>query len=88
MKPDFWAPYFYLGKAKLRLEQPAEAVVLLQRAVALNPDEASAYYQLGRALQACGREVEAGRALRRVGELRAAALEATTLDEGKVAGAR
>jgi tetratricopeptide (TPR) repeat protein len=88
VKPDFWAPYFYLGKAKLRLEQPAEAVVLLQRAVALNPDEASAYYQLGRALQACGREVEAGRALRRVGELRAAALEATTLDDGKVAGAR
>src|SRR5260370_35539700 len=30
-KPDFWAPYFYFGKAKLKLEQPAEAVVLLQR---------------------------------------------------------
>ena len=88
VKPDFWAPYFYLGKAKLRLEQPAEAVVLLQRAVKLNPDEASAYYQLGRALQACGREVEARQALRRVRDLRAAALEATTLDDGKVAGAR
>src|ERR1035441_3995624 len=88
VKPDFWAPYFYLGKAKLRLEQPAEAVVLLQRAVQLNPDEASAYNQLGRALQACGREVEASRALRRVRELRAAALEATPLDDGKVAGAR
>lgn len=87
-KPDSWAAYFYLGKAKLRLEQPAEAVVLLQRAVALNPDEASAYYQLGRALQACGREVEARQALRRVRDLRAAALDATTLDDGKVAGAR
>lgn len=87
-KPDFWAPYFYLGKAKLRLEQPAEAVVLLQRAVALNPDEASAYYQLGRALQACGREAEARQALRRVADLRAAALEATPLDDGKVVGAR
>ena len=87
-KPDFWAPYFYLGKAKLRLDQPAEAVVLLQRAVALNPDEASAYYQLGKALEACGREAEARHALRRVAELRAAALEATPLDEGKVAGAR
>ena len=41
VKPDFWAPYFYLGKAKLRLEQPAEAVVLLQKAVELNPDEAT-----------------------------------------------
>jgi tetratricopeptide (TPR) repeat protein len=87
-KPDFWAPYFYLGKAKLRLDQPAEAVVLLQRAVALNPDEASAYYQLGKSLEACGREAEARRALRRVAELRAAALQATPLDEGKVAGAR
>jgi Flp pilus assembly protein TadD len=61
-------------------------VVLLQRAVALNPDEASAYFQLGRALQACGRDLEARSALRRVAELRAAALEAA--DEGKVAGAR
>ena len=88
LKPDSWAPYFYLGKANLRLEQPKEAVVLLQRAVALNPDEASAYYQLGRALQACGREVEARQALRRVSELKAAALDATTLDDGRVAGAR
>jgi tetratricopeptide (TPR) repeat protein len=87
MKPDFWAPYFYLGKAKLRLEQPAEAVVLLQRAVELNPDDASVYYQLGRALGACGRESEARRALLRVRDLRAAALEAATPD-GRVAGAR
>ncbi|MGA3041217.1 MAG: tetratricopeptide repeat protein [Bryobacteraceae bacterium] len=88
MKPDFWASYFYLGKARLRLEQPADAVVLLQRAVELNPDEASAYYQLGRALEACGRKSEAGSALRRVRELRAAALQAITLDDGGVAGAR
>jgi superkiller protein 3 len=88
VKPDFWAPYFYLGKAKLRLEQPADAVVLLQRAVELNPDEASAYYQLGRALEACGRGPEASRALRRVRDLRAAALKAQKLDDGPVAGAR
>jgi Flp pilus assembly protein TadD len=87
VKPDFWAPYFYLGKARLRLEQPAPAVVLLQRAVELNPDDASAFYQLGRALQACGRESEARRALLRVRDLRAAALEAATPDE-RVAGAR
>ena len=87
-KPDSWAPYFYLGKAKLRQEHPAEAVPLLERAVKLNPDEASAYYQLGQALKACGREAEARRALQRVRDLRAAALNATTLDDGKVAGAR
>jgi superkiller protein 3 len=88
VKPDSWAPYFYLGKARLRLEQPAKAVVLLQRAVELNPDEASAYYDLGQALEACGRKQEAMRALRRVRELRAAALQAETLDGGKVAGTR
>jgi tetratricopeptide (TPR) repeat protein len=87
-KPDFWAPYFYLGKAKFRLEHAAEAVVLLQRAVKLSPDEASAYYLLGRALEACGRPAEAHQALNRVRELRAGALEAATLDDGKVAGAR
>jgi tetratricopeptide (TPR) repeat protein len=87
-KPDSWAAYFYLGKAKLRLERPAEAVVLLQRAVQLNPaDEALAYYELGRALKACGREAEARAALARVRDLQAAALEASKLD-GKVVGAR
>jgi superkiller protein 3 len=80
LKPDFWAGYFYLGKAKLRLKDAVEAVAVLQRAVELNPDEANAYYQLGRALQACGRESEARRALLRVQDLRAAALEAATVD--------
>jgi tetratricopeptide (TPR) repeat protein len=88
LKPDFWAPYFYLGKAKLRLEQPVEAAQLLQRAVELNPDEPSAYYQLGRALQACGREEEARRALEQVREKKAAALKAVTLGEDQVAGTR
>jgi tetratricopeptide (TPR) repeat protein len=87
LRPDSWASYFYLGKAKLRLDKPAETVTLLQRSVALDPsDEASAYYLLGQALQACGREAEARAALARVRDLRAAALQATTLD-GKVVGA-
>jgi Flp pilus assembly protein TadD len=66
---------------------PAEAVVLLQKAVELNPDEANAYYQLGRALEACGRDAEARRALLRVQDLRAAALVAATPDD-RVPGAR
>ena len=41
----------------------------------------------GRALEACGRQAEARRALLKVRDLRAAALEAATLD-GRVAGAR
>lgn len=87
-RPDFWAPYFYLGKAKLKLAQPAEAVTLLQRAAKLCPDEATVYFLLGRALEACGRQTEARQALARVRELRAAALDATSLDNGRVAGAR
>lgn len=86
-RPDFWAPYFYLAKAKLQLEKPAEAVELLKRATRLNPaDEVSVYYQLGRALQACGRDEEARAALAKVRDLRAAGLDAAKLD-GKVAGA-
>ena len=54
-KPDFWAPYFYLGKAELRLEHPAAAVEQLQRAVRLYADDASSYSLLGQALRACGR---------------------------------
>ena len=87
-RPDFWASYFYQGKAELRLQKPAAAVVLLQRAAALNPaDEISVYYQLGKALEACGREAEAHAALARIRDLRAAAAEAANLD-GHVVGAR
>jgi protein O-GlcNAc transferase len=86
-KPDSWAAYFYLGKAKLQLGKPAEAAALLQRSVELNPaDEVSAYYQLGKALEACGRTAEARRALAHVRDLRAAAAEAAKLD-GHVSGA-
>ncbi len=88
VKGDFWATYFDLGKAKFHLDKPAEAVSLLQRAVKLNPDDASAAYLLGRALQACGRESEAREVLKRVNDLRSAALDAAKLDNGTVAGAR
>jgi Flp pilus assembly protein TadD len=77
----------YLGKARFRVGQPAEAVAPLQRAAALKPDEASVYYELWRALKGCGREAEARRALLRVQELRDAALEAATPD-GQSPGAR
>jgi tetratricopeptide (TPR) repeat protein len=88
-RPDFWAPYFYLGKAKLRLEKPAEAAALLERAAKLSPDDINSYYLLGRALQACGRQTEARQALAKVRELRAGALEAAPLDgDSGVAGAR
>jgi len=87
-KPDSWAPYFYLGKAKLRMEHPADAVALLQRAVKLSPDDATAYYLLGQALEACGRKSEARQAMNRVRDLGARARESITFDDGRVAGTR
>jgi tetratricopeptide (TPR) repeat protein len=79
-KADFWASYFYLGKAKLRLERASEAAVLLKRATDLKPGDAAVYYEYARALQACGRQAEARRAMVKVGELRNAALEAAASD--------
>jgi len=85
LKPDGWATYLYLGKAKLKLEETVEAVGLLKRAVELNPDEPPAHYLLWQALRACGRDAEASRVLR---ELKALALKTVTPDDMGVAGAR
>ena len=49
---------------------------LLEKAVALNPEEPTAFYQLARALEACGRRAEAQKALARVKELNAERLKA------------
>jgi tetratricopeptide (TPR) repeat protein len=87
LKPDSWGPYYYLGKARFRLGQTEQAVVPLRKAAALNPEEATVFYQLWRALQASGHEAEARRALLRLNELKAAALEAAK-PEGQAAGGR
>jgi Flp pilus assembly protein TadD len=52
---------------------------MFQRAAELNPDEASAQYQLARALQAAGRKVEAARAFARARELKAAHTDEVTI---------
>lgn len=38
-RPDGWGAYFYLGRAKLQQDKVGEAVVLLERAVKLNPED-------------------------------------------------
>ena len=73
--PDSWAVCFYLGKAMFHLNRAAEAALLLRQAAESNPQEASIFYQLAKALQALGREQEAQTALRKVRELRAQALD-------------
>ena len=87
-RPDFWAPFFYLGKAKLRLSEPAAAVSLLERAIKLNSGDATAAYLLAQALEDCGRNEEARRAFQRVRELQSAAAGVSPPDDHRVAGAR
>jgi tetratricopeptide (TPR) repeat protein len=71
----FWGSYFYLGKIKLQVNDAAQALPLLRKSAALNPNGAVVFYELGRALIATGQTAEAGRAMDRVRELRAAELQ-------------
>jgi tetratricopeptide (TPR) repeat protein len=75
LDPGFWGAYFYLGKARLKLGQGGQTIPLLQKAAALNPTAPMVFYELGLALKASGRNEEAGRAMDRVRELRAAEVE-------------
>ena len=60
-----------LGSALLGLSRPAEAIVPLERAVAIEPAMDDGWYVLGRALQAAGRSDQAQRAFATVERLRA-----------------
>ncbi len=58
-RPDHGPAWMLLGVAHQKLEHPAEAVVPLQRAVALAPDNRRARLELGDALLRSGRPDEA-----------------------------
>ena len=60
-----------LGSALLGLNRPAEAIVPLERAVAIEPAMDDGWYVLGRACQAAGRPEQAQRAFATVERLRA-----------------
>ncbi len=58
--------HYILGRSQLGAEDGlAEAILHLERAVHFNPLDDYAYYRLGQALNAAGREAEAGRNLAR-----------------------
>ncbi len=80
----------YLGKAKLKMNDPQSAAGLLQQAAEINPDEPSIYYWLASALKATGRTDEAKQALRRVTELHTNAeeTEKRALQDAHVVGVR
>lgn len=64
-RPDFWGSYYYLGRARLQLQDPHEAVKLLERAAELNSEEQSVFFQLSRALKLAGRDADSQRARER-----------------------
>jgi tetratricopeptide (TPR) repeat protein len=68
-RPKLWGTHYYLGKAKLALNQPRAAIPLLAQAAKLSPNEAPVQYQLARAYQAAGRMLEAKQAFARVQKL-------------------
>jgi tetratricopeptide (TPR) repeat protein len=75
LDPNFWGTWFYLGKARLKLDTGA-AITLFEKAAGLNPAAATTFYELGLALKAAGRADDARRAMDRVREIRARELHA------------
>jgi tetratricopeptide (TPR) repeat protein len=61
INPYFSGPYIVLGRAYMTRKAPATAEGMLRRAVEYDPNNRSAHYLLGQALQALGREDEAAR---------------------------
>jgi len=55
--------------------QNAQAIVQLEKAARLNPNESAIYFLLARAYTQAGRKVDAGKALARVRELKAEGLQ-------------
>ena len=88
--PSSWATVFYLGKAKLKLNDLNASIKALREAGSLNPNEASVFYLLGTACRRAGRSDEARAALQRVSELHSNRLNAQkrALQDQAVVGAR
>ena len=72
LNPDFWGPYYYIGKLEFEQGKLKDAVVNLERAANLKPDESAVQYQLARAYQKAGRTGEAQVAFGKVRALKAA----------------
>jgi hypothetical protein len=68
--PDDFAAHFGLGQARLRLSRAGDAVAAFTRAVSLAPPHPMAHRELGLALEADGKPLEAMRALQHALTLR------------------
>jgi tetratricopeptide (TPR) repeat protein len=75
LNPDAWGPLYYLGRIHLAQGDVRQALLFLDRAAKLKPEEPAIYYQLGRALQKDGRENEARAAFARLQQLKAGSLK-------------
>ncbi len=74
LTPDFWGPWYYLGRFYLEQDQTKQAISYLERAAKLKTNEPAIYYQLGSALRKAGQEKEARAAFLRVKELKSSHL--------------
>lgn len=68
--PDFEEALVGLARALLSLNQPAQAIAHLQKALTLNPRDEAAYYALGQAHRALGNAAEQQKALAEFRRLR------------------
>ena len=75
--PDFEQAQLALGRVLLAAEKPEPALVHLRLAIALNPENAVAYYQLSRAHRALGNAAGQQEALAKFQALRAREQERT-----------
>jgi protein O-GlcNAc transferase len=65
LRPGYGLPHFYMGRMFKETGNTEKAVSELEKAIALNPDLAEAYYQLGTLLNRLGQKEKAEAALAR-----------------------
>jgi predicted Zn-dependent protease len=69
LNPYFSGPYILLGRAYLKLAQPAAAESMLRRGIDYDPNNRTAHYLLAQVLQQLGRSDEAAREFARAEQL-------------------
>ncbi len=67
IRPNWYVPYYLYGKSASELGAPerAQAIAMLRKAIALNPQFARAHYQLGSVLEQAGQLEQAAAELKR-----------------------
>jgi tetratricopeptide (TPR) repeat protein len=75
LTPDFWGPWYYLGRIALDQSRTKQAIPFLEQAAKLKPRETAIHYQLAKAFQQSGHSAEAQAEFARVKQLKGQALQ-------------